>query len=432
MAVLMGPERVLPSSEDERPRDGALMPVAAVWGEEGGEMELDGEEEQEEEENSGGYYYQPLNQEPDGINAVAQPDEGEEEEERGEEPSHAEQVQQVQHRIEVRTNQWWCHLPSKYLIKNRPWLSKMEEVWISHVISIPNNLLTHLSHLQVMGLHLPQAPPPESDEENEPEEAAAERSHASIPMDAGQTSTCPSLFLHLSVSTSIHPHLDLSFSPLPSLPVYLHLSIKAVTWQRETFVWFINVDTFSPSDVAAKPSNRSFVTVCDVTSCAVDLIMSWNIYQEYTSQFGLWGGILKCYNCTMKMFILEWHHFLFLADHVELVKRTMAAVALPSLSVPAWAEEISEDQWKDVVQHALQSRQNAAALRLNRLNNMNWPWIIISCTVKRIHHKKNKTHMWLKTSERWSCDCLNFQFICCVSSFITRWEHFKTFTNCFL
>lgn len=81
------------------------MPVAAVWGEEGGEMELDGEEEQEEEENSGGYYYQPLNQEPDGINAVAQPDEGEEEEERGEEPSHAEQVQQVQHRIEVRTNQ---------------------------------------------------------------------------------------------------------------------------------------------------------------------------------------------------------------------------------------------------------------------------------------------------------------------------------------
>lgn len=58
---------------------------------------------------------------------------------------------------------------------------------------------------------------------------------------------------------------------------------------------------------------------------------------------------------------------------MELVKRTMAAVALPSLGVPAWAREISEDQWKDVVEHALQSRQSAAALRLNRRNNINGP-----------------------------------------------------------
>ncbi|XP_034721689.1 male-enhanced antigen 1 [Etheostoma cragini] len=43
-------------------------------------------------------------------------------------------------------------------------------------------------------------------------------------------------------------------------------------------------------------------------------------------------------------------------DHVELVKRTMAAVALPSLGVPPWAQEISDDQWKDMVQNTLESR----------------------------------------------------------------------------
>lgn len=115
----MGPERVLPSSEDElgedeRPVDGVL-PVGAVWSggegaaeeegeEEGGEMELDGEEEEEEEEvNTGGYYYQPLNQDPDGLNGTEQPEDEDEEagEERGEAASHAEQLQQVQHRIEV-------------------------------------------------------------------------------------------------------------------------------------------------------------------------------------------------------------------------------------------------------------------------------------------------------------------------------------------
>ncbi|KAE8280922.1 Male-enhanced antigen 1 [Larimichthys crocea] len=161
----MGPERVLPNSEDElgedeRPADGALLPV---WsGGEGG-----GEEGEEEE-----------------------PDGGEDA------PSHTEQLQQVQHRIEV------------------------------------------------MGLHLPEAPPPDSDEEEDPEGAAAQRSRASIPMDA---------------------------------------------------------------------------------------------------------------------------------DHVELVKRTMAAVALPSLGVPSWAQEISDDQWKDMVQNTLQSRQSAPALRLARRGNLSGP-----------------------------------------------------------
>lgn len=51
----------------------------------------------------------------------------------------------------------------------------------------------------------------------------------------------------------------------------------------------------------------------------------------------------------------------------------MAAVALPSLGVPSWAKEISDDQWEDVVQKALQSRQNAAALRLTRRNNVSGP-----------------------------------------------------------
>ncbi|XP_044069465.1 male-enhanced antigen 1 isoform X2 [Siniperca chuatsi] len=197
----MGPERVLPNSEDElgeeeRPADGALLPP--VWsGGEGGEEEEEegGEGEEEEEVNNGGYYYQPLNQDPDGLNSGEQP--GEEGEERGEEaPSHTEQLQQVQHRIEV------------------------------------------------MGLHLPEAPSPDSDEEEDPEGAAAQRSRASIPMDA---------------------------------------------------------------------------------------------------------------------------------DHVELVKRTMAAVALPSLGVPSWATEISDDQWKDMVQNTLQSRQSSGALRLTRRGNINGP-----------------------------------------------------------
>lgn len=61
------------------------------------------------------------------------------------------------------------------------------------------------------------------------------------------------------------------------------------------------------------------------------------------------------------------------ADHVELVKRTMAAVALPSLGVPSWAREISDDQWKDMVQNTLQNRQSSAHLRLARRSNVPGP-----------------------------------------------------------
>ncbi|NWW95806.1 MEA1 protein, partial [Rhynochetos jubatus] len=46
------------------------------------------------------------------------------------------------------------------------------------------------------------------------------------------------------------------------------------------------------------------------------------------------------------------------AEHVELVKRTMASVKLPTLGIPAWASQISEDQWQDVVQRTLQARQS--------------------------------------------------------------------------
>uniref|UniRef100_A0A8D3DTT6 Male-enhanced antigen 1 n=1 Tax=Scophthalmus maximus TaxID=52904 RepID=A0A8D3DTT6_SCOMX len=191
IAAAMGPERVLPSSEDElgedeRPADGTLPPGGgAVWsgGEGGGEEEEEGGEE-DENENSGGYYYQPLNQDPDGGNATEE-------------------------------------------VEPRPF--PPVRVLISILIGV-------LSVLQVMGLHLPEAPPLDSDDEDDPEGAAALRSHASIPMDA---------------------------------------------------------------------------------------------------------------------------------DHVELVKRTMAAVALPVVGVPAWAQEISDDQWKDMVQHTLQGRQSAGALRLS-------------------------------------------------------------------
>ncbi|KAA0717654.1 Male-enhanced antigen 1 [Triplophysa tibetana] len=53
-------------------------------------------------------------------------------------------------------------------------------------------------------------------------------------------------------------------------------------------------------------------------------------------------------------------------DHVELVKRTMAAINLPTLGIPTWAQDISDDQWKDMVQQTLQSRQSSAGLRLER------------------------------------------------------------------
>ncbi|XP_073415087.1 male-enhanced antigen 1 isoform X3 [Dendrobates tinctorius] len=44
------------------------------------------------------------------------------------------------------------------------------------------------------------------------------------------------------------------------------------------------------------------------------------------------------------------------ADHVELVKRTMAAVKLPSLSVPVWAQQLSDADWEHLVHQTIQSR----------------------------------------------------------------------------
>ena len=186
----MGPERVLPSSEDElgeeqRPVEGGLLPGGAVWsgGEEGGEMELD--EEEEEEVSGGGYYYQPLNQEPDGLNGGEQLEEEEEDEDGGEDggeaASHSEQMQQVQQRIEVRS-------------------ARQQK---SHTSSV--TCLTCTS-LQVMGLHLPEAPSPDSDEEEDPEGAAAQRSRASIPMDAGEMPTC--LVFSPPLPVSLHHFLS--------------------------------------------------------------------------------------------------------------------------------------------------------------------------------------------------------------------------------
>lgn len=53
--------------------------------------------------------------------------------------------------------------------------------------------------------------------------------------------------------------------------------------------------------------------------------------------------------------------FSVISEHVELVKRTMAGVSLPAPGVPAWAREISDAQWEDVVQKALQARQGTPA-----------------------------------------------------------------------
>lgn len=48
----------------------------------------------------------------------------------------------------------------------------------------------------------------------------------------------------------------------------------------------------------------------------------------------------------------------FILEHVELVKRTMAGIKLPILSIPAWANEISDEQWQNMVQRTLQDRQS--------------------------------------------------------------------------
>ncbi|XP_075704622.1 male-enhanced antigen 1 [Rhinoderma darwinii] len=44
------------------------------------------------------------------------------------------------------------------------------------------------------------------------------------------------------------------------------------------------------------------------------------------------------------------------ADHVELVKKTMAGVKLPTLSVPVWAQQLSDADWQHLVHQTIESR----------------------------------------------------------------------------
>ncbi|TRY95385.1 hypothetical protein DNTS_010956 [Danionella cerebrum] len=128
-APVMGPERVLPNSEEDdalqdRPLDTA---VSEEWS---GEDPEEDEEGEPGEPDTAGYYYQPLNQDPDGMNGLHM--------EPGAEGSAAEEIQEVQDRI------------------------------------------------QAMGLFLPQPPLPDSDDEEDLQGAVARTSHASIPMDDGE------------------------------------------------------------------------------------------------------------------------------------------------------------------------------------------------------------------------------------------------------
>lgn len=91
IALEMGPERILPNSEEElgqeRPSDAGVPEVGGGWsGEDEGGVG--------DEDDNGGYYYQPLNQDPDGLNAAP----GDQPEDM---PPVAEQLQEVQERIEV-------------------------------------------------------------------------------------------------------------------------------------------------------------------------------------------------------------------------------------------------------------------------------------------------------------------------------------------
>ncbi|XP_072356413.1 male-enhanced antigen 1 [Scyliorhinus torazame] len=50
-------------------------------------------------------------------------------------------------------------------------------------------------------------------------------------------------------------------------------------------------------------------------------------------------------------------------EHVELVKRTMAAIKIPSLGVPSWAQEISDEQWQSVVRQTIETRRSTVAVK---------------------------------------------------------------------
>lgn len=164
----MGPERILPNSEEDVVQDRPLdTAVPEEWS--GEDME---EEEEDEgvagDEDSAGYYYQPLNQDPDGMNSSHT--------EPADEGTIAEQLQDVQERIEVQ------EVFGVPVASSDFWLTS---VYWCGFISTKSDAIIFINILQAMGLFLPQ-PPPDSDEEEDPEGAAACRSHASIPMDAGK------------------------------------------------------------------------------------------------------------------------------------------------------------------------------------------------------------------------------------------------------
>uniref|UniRef100_A0A8C6WHK2 Male-enhanced antigen 1 n=1 Tax=Neogobius melanostomus TaxID=47308 RepID=A0A8C6WHK2_9GOBI len=115
----MGPERVFPSSDDDV-RDEERFPTATAWSE---------EEEEPNAATAGAFHYQPLSQEPISYQPLNQEPMNDEDEEQ-----EAESEQTLQQRIEV------------------------------------------------MGLHLPEAPPPDGEEED-CDRAEAQSSLASIPMD---------------------------------------------------------------------------------------------------------------------------------------------------------------------------------------------------------------------------------------------------------
>lgn len=200
----MGPERILPNSEEDVVQDRPLdTAVPEEWS--GEDMEEEEDEGGAGDEDSAGYYYQPLNQDPDGMNnSHTEPaDEG----------TIAEQLQDVQDRIEVQEVFGVPDASSAF--------------WLASVYySTKSDVVIFINILQAMGLFLPQ-PPPDSDEEEDPEGAAACRSHASIPMDAGKQQNR----LYIWASTLICCHFIVSvllsvFWTKISSPKSMQLALK--------------------------------------------------------------------------------------------------------------------------------------------------------------------------------------------------------------
>lgn len=95
----MGPERILPNSEEDVAQD---RPLDTAVPEEWSGEDMEEEEDNAGDEDSAGYYYQPLNQDPDGMNnSHTEP---------ADEATAAEQLQEVQDRIEVQERSLGCLL----------------------------------------------------------------------------------------------------------------------------------------------------------------------------------------------------------------------------------------------------------------------------------------------------------------------------------